>query len=119
MLLTISTTHQPAAYLGHLLRKHPAGTHSFELSFGRAHVFYPEASEVRCTAALLMEVDPVGLVRNRRGRGTRAAQEEEAVEAKISLSEQRLGTGLPTPKRFLAPPGDWQSRERDERFDQV
>jgi 3' terminal RNA ribose 2'-O-methyltransferase Hen1 len=67
MLLTITTTHQPATDFGHLLRKHPAKTHSFELSFGRAHVFYPEATEQRCTAALLMEVDPVGLVRNRRG----------------------------------------------------
>jgi 3' terminal RNA ribose 2'-O-methyltransferase Hen1 len=49
------------------LRKHPGKTHRFEQSFGRAHVFYPEASEPVCTAALLLEVDPVGLVRNRRG----------------------------------------------------
>jgi len=41
---------------------------SFALSFGQAHVFYPEASAERCTAALLLDVDPVGLVRNRRGR---------------------------------------------------
>ena len=67
MLLTITTTHQPATDLGHLLRKHPAKTHSFELSFGRAHVFFPEATNDHCTAALLLELDPVGLVRNRRG----------------------------------------------------
>jgi hypothetical protein len=35
--------------------------------FGRAHVFYPEATPERCTVALLVEIDPVGLVRNRRG----------------------------------------------------
>ncbi|HNQ89182.1 MAG TPA: 3' terminal RNA ribose 2'-O-methyltransferase Hen1 [Verrucomicrobiota bacterium] len=67
MLLTLSTTHRPATDLGFLLRKNPARAQSFDLSFGRAHVFYPEAREERCTAALLVEVDPVGLVRSRRG----------------------------------------------------
>ena len=67
MLLTITTTHQPATDLGYLLHKNPARLHSFALSFGEAHVFYPEATNERCTAALLLDVDPVGLVRNRRG----------------------------------------------------
>jgi 3' terminal RNA ribose 2'-O-methyltransferase Hen1 len=67
LLLTISTTHQPATDLGYLLHKNPARAQSFELSFGRAHVFYPEASAERCTAALLLDLDPVGLVRDRRG----------------------------------------------------
>jgi len=53
--------------LGFLLHKNPAKSHEFDLSFGRAHVFYPEASEEKCTAALLLDVDPVALVRNRRG----------------------------------------------------
>jgi 3' terminal RNA ribose 2'-O-methyltransferase Hen1 len=67
MLLTISTTHQPATDLGYLLHKNPSRVQSLELSFGRAHVLYPEASNERCTAALLLDVDPVGLVRGRRG----------------------------------------------------
>jgi 3' terminal RNA ribose 2'-O-methyltransferase Hen1 len=67
MLLTLTTTHRPATDLGYLLHKNPSRPQAFELSFGRAHVFYPEADEDRCTAALLLEVDPVGLVRNRRG----------------------------------------------------
>jgi 3' terminal RNA ribose 2'-O-methyltransferase Hen1 len=67
MLLTISTTHTPATDLGFLLHKNPARPQSVELSFGTAHVFYPEATQERCTAALLLEVDPVGLVRGRRG----------------------------------------------------
>ena len=67
MLLTLTTTHAPATDLGFLLHKNPARPQQFELSFGVAHVFYPEASPERCTAALLLEVDPVGLVRNRRG----------------------------------------------------
>jgi 3' terminal RNA ribose 2'-O-methyltransferase Hen1 len=67
MLLTITTTYAPATDLGYLLHKNPARAQSFELSFGQAHVFYSEASEDRCTAALLLDVDPVGLVRNRRG----------------------------------------------------
>jgi 3' terminal RNA ribose 2'-O-methyltransferase Hen1 len=63
VLLTISTTHRPATDLGFLLHKHPDRGQSFSLPFGRARVFYPEASEERCTAALLLDIDPVGLVR--------------------------------------------------------
>lgn len=65
MLLTLSTTHRPATDLGYLLHKNPARAQVFDLSFGKAHVFYPEASEERCTAALLLDVDPIGLVRGR------------------------------------------------------
>ncbi len=67
MLLTLTTTRAPATDLGWLLHKHPARTQAFDLAFGRAHVFYPEASERRCTAALLLDIDAIGLVR-RRGR---------------------------------------------------
>ncbi len=82
MLLTITTTGLPAADsaasassvgvspatdLGFLLHKNPGRVQSFELSVGTAHVCYPEATSERCTAALLLEVDPVGLVRGRRG----------------------------------------------------
>src|SRR6266568_5183720 len=69
MLLTITNTKSPASDLGYLLHKNPARCQSFELAFGKAHVFYPEVSSDRCTAALLLDVDPVGLVRNRRGPG--------------------------------------------------
>ncbi|BAZ13236.1 hypothetical protein NIES4071_50750 [Calothrix sp. NIES-4071] len=65
MLLTITTTHTPALDLGYLLHKHPDKCQSFSLSFGQAHVFYPEASDTRCTAALLLDVDPVKLVRSK------------------------------------------------------
>jgi len=68
MLLTLTTTHNPATDLGYLLHENPAKLHSFELSLGKAHVFYPEATTERCTAALLLDVDPVGLVRGKRGR---------------------------------------------------
>ncbi|HEU4415471.1 MAG TPA: 3' terminal RNA ribose 2'-O-methyltransferase Hen1 [Candidatus Angelobacter sp.] len=67
MLLTITNHQAPAGDLGYLLHKNPSRLQSFELSFGHAHVFYPEVSSERCTAALLLDVDPVGLVRNRRG----------------------------------------------------
>src|SRR5688500_3823139 len=67
MLLTLTATHAPATDLGYLLHKNPAKLQSFDLSFGKAHVFYPEATAERCTAALLLDVDPVGLVRGRRG----------------------------------------------------
>ncbi|HBJ37392.1 MAG TPA: 3' terminal RNA ribose 2'-O-methyltransferase Hen1, partial [Planctomycetaceae bacterium] len=69
MLLTIQTTHQPATDLGYLLHKHPDRFQSFELSFGQAHVFYPELGEQAITAAILLDVDPVAMVRGKsRGR---------------------------------------------------
>ena len=67
MLLTITTTHRPATDLGFLLVKNPARCQSFSLSFGQAHVFYPVAHDRVCTAALLVDLDPIRLVR-RRGR---------------------------------------------------
>src|SRR4028118_36519 len=74
MLLTITTTQTPATALGYLLHKHPERFQSFELSFGKASVFYPEASLEHCTAALLLDVDPVGLVRKQRGEGYQLEQ---------------------------------------------
>ena len=68
MLLTISTTYSPATDLGYLLHKHPARMQSFKLTFGQAHVFYPEARTEKCTAALLLDVDSVALVRRPHGQ---------------------------------------------------
>ena len=65
MLLILTTTHQPATDLGFLLRKNSAHAQTFELPFGEARVFYPEATEDRCTCALQVVVDPIGLVRKR------------------------------------------------------
>ncbi|MCH9659916.1 MAG: 3' terminal RNA ribose 2'-O-methyltransferase Hen1, partial [Bacteroidetes bacterium] len=67
MLLTITTTHSPATDIGYLLHKSPDNLHTKKLPFGQAHVFYPEATEEKCTAALLLDVDPIGLVRKNRG----------------------------------------------------
>ena len=68
MLLKISTTYSPATDLGYLLHKHPERMQSFGLPFGQAHVFYPEARVENCTAALLLDVDPIGLVRRPHGQ---------------------------------------------------
>ena len=65
MLLTITTTHQPANDLGFLLHKHPERFQSFDMSFGKVHVYYPEVSAERCTACLLLDVDAVGMVRGK------------------------------------------------------
>ncbi|WP_329044584.1 3' terminal RNA ribose 2'-O-methyltransferase Hen1 [Streptomyces sp. NBC_01693] len=72
MFLTISTTgtpERPATDLCYLLHKHPDKAQTFSTSHGTAQVFYPEASAERCTAALLLEVDPVALVRRGKGKG--------------------------------------------------
>ena len=65
MLLTISTTYQPATDLGYLLHKNPVHLQTFTLNFGQAHVFYPEASADRCTMALALDIDTIKLVRGK------------------------------------------------------
>ena len=69
MLLLLTNARGPATDLGYLLHKNPANVHPFSLPFGEAHVFYPEATVERCTAALLLSINPVELVRGREGSG--------------------------------------------------
>jgi len=73
VLLTITSTTPPATDLGFLLHKNPARVHEKELPFGIARVAYAEADEDRCTAALVIDIDPVALVRRDRGDRRRAA----------------------------------------------
>ncbi len=94
MLLTITNTAPPATDLGHLLRKNPARVHSFDLNFGRARVFYPEATVERCTAALLLEVDPVGLVRNRRGPAGEGRSLEQYVNDRPYVASSFLSVAI-------------------------
>jgi 3' terminal RNA ribose 2'-O-methyltransferase Hen1 len=65
---TSTSTTPPATDHGFVLHKNPANVRSVDLAFGTAHVFYPEAGDDRCTAALFVEVDPIGLVRRGRDR---------------------------------------------------
>src|SRR5947207_9201024 len=94
MLLTISTTHRPATDLGYLLYKNPARAQAFELSFGRAHVFYPRADEDECEAALLLEVDPVGLVRNRRGPAGEGFALEQYVDDRPYVASSLMSVAI-------------------------
>lgn len=74
MLLQIETTHRPATDIGYLLHKNPSRVQTFSLAQGSVHVFYPVAEAHRCRVALLLDVDPIGLVRGRPDRrGSRGA----------------------------------------------
>ncbi|QWS33465.1 3' terminal RNA ribose 2'-O-methyltransferase Hen1 [Curtobacterium aetherium] len=66
MLVTITTRGEAAPDLSHLLHKHPGRAQAFDLSVGTAHVFYPADTADVCTAALLLEVDPIALARSKR-----------------------------------------------------
>jgi 3' terminal RNA ribose 2'-O-methyltransferase Hen1 len=92
VLLTVTTTHRPATDLGFLLHKHPDRVQTFDVPFGAAHVFYPEASEDRCTAALLLDIDPVGLVR--RGRGASSFALAEYVNDRPYVASSFLSVAL-------------------------
>ncbi|MBD2766767.1 3' terminal RNA ribose 2'-O-methyltransferase Hen1 [Hymenobacter sp. BT664] len=94
MLLTISTTHQPATDLGYLLHKNPARLQSVEITGGQAHVFYPEATAARCTAALLLDLDPVGLVRGRGPGGPDGFALEQYVNDRPYVASSFLSVAL-------------------------
>ena len=101
MLLTITNTHPPATDLGYLLHKHPERVQKFNLNFGQAHVFYPEASIDCCTAALMLDMDPVKLVRGRqKPAGSRFSLQQyvndRPYEVTAERSEQDELVGSPT-----------------------
>jgi 3' terminal RNA ribose 2'-O-methyltransferase Hen1 len=93
VLLTVTTTHRPATDLGYLLHKHPDRVQEFKQSFGTATVFYPEASEERCTAALLVQIDPVRLARTA-GRGTPDFSLAQYVNDRSYAASSLLGVAL-------------------------
>ncbi|UOG72964.1 3' terminal RNA ribose 2'-O-methyltransferase Hen1 [Hymenobacter tibetensis] len=94
MLLTISTTHQPATDLGYLLHKNPARLQSVDIAYGQAHIFYPEATAARCTVALLLDVDAVALVRNHRGPVGEGFALEQYVNDRPYAASSFLSTAL-------------------------
>jgi 3' terminal RNA ribose 2'-O-methyltransferase Hen1 len=94
VLLTLTTTRSPATDLGFLLHKHPDRVQSFSLPFGAGRVFYPEASVERCTAALLLDIDPVGLVR--RGQGASSFALAEYVNDRPYVASSFMSVALVT-----------------------
>lgn len=86
MILTITSERAPATDLGYLLHKNPARVQDFDLPFGKATVFYPEAAEECCTAALLLHVDPIGLVRRPKGASPGFALEQYVNDRPYSAS---------------------------------
>ncbi|GAA1744208.1 3' terminal RNA ribose 2'-O-methyltransferase Hen1 [Nostocoides vanveenii] len=93
MFLSLTSTAPAASDLGYLLHKHPDRHQVFDLPVGRAHVFYPEASDTRCTVALVLEIDPVDIVRSRRfgEHGPLAAYVNDRTYAAGSLLAVALG----------------------------
>jgi 3' terminal RNA ribose 2'-O-methyltransferase Hen1 len=114
MLLTVTTTHQPATDLGYLLHKSPFRVHSFEQVFGKAHVFYPETEIERCTVALLLEIDPIGLVRNRRGPSGNANALEEYVNDRPYAASSFLSVAM---ARIFGTAMTGRSKERQDLAD--
>ena len=95
MIFTISTTYEPATDLGFLLHKNPSRLHTIELAFGDAYVAYPEATNTRCTAALVVDVDTVGLVRKREGLAQYVNDRPYAASSFLSVAiAQTFGTAL-------------------------
>jgi 3' terminal RNA ribose 2'-O-methyltransferase Hen1 len=90
VLLTITTTHTPATDLGFLLHKNPARAQTFDFGAGQAHVFYPEATEERCTVALLIDINPVTLARTSRRASLRTYVNDRPYVASSLMSSALL-----------------------------
>ncbi len=108
MFLSIATTHHPATDLGFLLHKHPERVHETELPFGKAFVFYPQAEEARCEAALVLDIDPIGLVR---GKGSSDGLLDRYVNDRPYAASSFLSVAL---GRALRTAMSGASRERPE-----
>ena len=114
MLITINNTRPPARDLGYLLHKNPDRVQSFDLSFGKAHVFYPEATNESCTAALLLDVDPVALVRTRRGPSGEGGALDQYVNDRPYVASSFLSVAI---ARVLASALGGSSKGRPELVD--
>jgi 3' terminal RNA ribose 2'-O-methyltransferase Hen1 len=114
MLLSIATSHQPATDLGYLLHKSPGRLHTFDLPFGQAHVFYPDATPDRCMAALILVVDPVGLVRERKGPAGNDRALEQYVNDRPYVASSFLSVAL---SRVFGTALTGKSKERQELAD--
>jgi 3' terminal RNA ribose 2'-O-methyltransferase Hen1 len=115
VLLTISTTHRPATDLGFLLHKNPDRHHVAEFGFGTAHVVYPEATGERCSAAVLVDIDPVGLVRDNRGLAASRFALAHYVNDRPYAASSFLSVAL---GRLFGTAMSGRSKERQERADQ-
>lgn len=67
MLLTITYKGENAADLGFLLHKNPSRPQEVSLSYGKAIIFYPVVEKDICTAALLLDINPLDLTRGKTG----------------------------------------------------
>ena len=65
MLLTITYDGTNTQDLGYLLHKNPYKFQKYELNIGTAFVFYPEVTDKRTTAALLLDIYPTELSKGR------------------------------------------------------
>ncbi|MGO8831298.1 MAG: 3' terminal RNA ribose 2'-O-methyltransferase Hen1 [Roseiarcus sp.] len=108
MYLSLATTHAPATDLGFLLMKHPDRVHESDCSFGKAVVFFPEANATRCEAALVLDVDPIGLVR---GRGASDGLLDQYVNDRPYATSSFLSVAL---NRMFRTAMAGNSRERPE-----
>ena len=94
MLLQITTTHQPATDLGYLLHKRPGKFQTKKLSFGDAHVFYPEASEEKCTAALWIDINAVELSKGRNQQFSKSFQLAQYVNDRPYVASSFMSTAI-------------------------
>jgi 3' terminal RNA ribose 2'-O-methyltransferase Hen1 len=101
------------ADLGYLLHKNPARLHSFELPFGKAHVFYPELSDEQSAASLLLDIDPVGLVRGR-SPGAKESTLDHYVNDRPYVSSSFLSVAI---SRVFGTAISGRSKERQELAD--
>ena len=111
MLLSVTTTHEPATDLGYLLHKNPSRMQAEEFSFGKAYVFYPEANANRCTVSVLLEVDPVGLVRGRRGPAGEGGQLQQYVNDRPYATNSFMSVAI---GRLFTTAMSGKSKERPE-----
>lgn len=105
-MLLIRTDYRPATDLGFLLHKHPGRMHVAEMPFGTARLLFTEASDEACAVAVIVEIDPIGLVR---GSGTNG--QDQYVNDRPYVASSYLSSTL---VEFFSTAMSGRSKERPE-----
>jgi len=113
MLLTLTTTHRPATDLGYLLHKHPNRCQTTSFGPGTVNIFYPIATQEKCTAALLLDIDPIALIRGK-GRGKSSLPLDQYVNDRPYVCSSFMSAALSKAFRSAL---NGQCKERPELVD--
>ncbi|WP_196888668.1 3' terminal RNA ribose 2'-O-methyltransferase Hen1 [Aureivirga sp. CE67] len=94
MLLTITAKDENAEEISYLFHKHPDKFQTSEITVGKTHVFYPEVSKEQTTIALMLDIDPIEMVRGKRNLSGKGFSLQQYVNDKPYIASSFLSSAI-------------------------